>query len=146
MDEHLKSTTLEWIQFIKLYLLIDTRPTGTLSHIRITSFLLDCLYLRYLDLSNNVAFCFFLWAIGGGHPRNTGPPPGGEEHHWDAGHHSSGSSAGGGSLCDGCVRAVWSHSAATAGAFQQHPTPLHQQGQKTFRRLGFRDIWWVAKG
>lgn len=97
-----------------------------------------------LLLSHKAPICSFM-EIGGGHPRNPGPPPGREEHYRDAGHHGSGSSASGGSLRDGCVGAVWSHSAGTAGAFQQHPTPLRQQGENTRitvagRLLAFTDF------
>lgn len=66
--------------------------------------------------------------VGGGHPRYPGPPAGGEEHHRDAGHHGSGSPASGGSLRHGRVGAVRSHSAGAAGALQQHPTAVRQQG------------------
>lgn len=65
---------------------------------------------------------------GGGHPRHPGPPPGGEEHHRDAGHHGSGSPEVGHPLRDGRVGAVRPHAAAAAGALQQHPPAVRQQG------------------
>jgi len=77
-----------------------------------------------LETSGPLCLC-----AGGGHPRHPGPPSGGPQHHRDAGHHGSGSPAGGGPLHHGRVRAVRPQPAGAAGALQQHPAAVRQQGR-----------------
>lgn len=81
-----------------------------------------------LETSGPLCLC-----AGGGHPRHPGPPSGGPQHHRDAGHHGSGSPAGGGPLHHGRVRAVRPQPAGAAGALQQHPAAVRQQGRQQAR-------------
>lgn len=83
--------------------------------------------LMVLEAPPTLSLCVCVCA-GGGHSRHPGPPPGGEEHHRDAGHHGSGPSEVGRPLRDGCVGAVRPHASAAAGALQQHPPTVCQQG------------------